>query len=242
MARDYAAGGLDDAELEVLPRALTPRILSPRLGVYPVVKRAIDFVVALVALVFAAPVMLAIAVAIKADSPGPVIFSQVRVGKGGRPFTIYKFRSMVSVAPAYSLKVRNDDPRVTRVGRFLRLSGLDELPQILNVVRGEMSLIGPRPELEFIVDMYEPWQRQRHLVTPGITGWWQIHHRNEVPMHHGIAFDLFYIENLSSKLDLQIALRTVAAVFAGARKALVGADEADESEAQSEGPGRGASR
>jgi len=198
-----------------------PQLAVPSRPLYLAAKRLIDLLVATLALVLFAPVMLLVALAIKLDSPGKVLFKQARVGKGGRPFTIYKFRSMVAVAPPYTLKVPTRDPRVTRVGRFLRLSGLDELPQFINVLKGDMTLIGPRPEMQFIVDMYEPWQLQRHQVTPGITGWWQVHHRNEVPMHHGVDYDIYYIEHLGPWLDMRIAARTAWTMLAGAARALV---------------------
>jgi lipopolysaccharide/colanic/teichoic acid biosynthesis glycosyltransferase len=194
---------------------------------YMTVKRFVDVVAAAVVMLLLSPLMLVIALAIKRDSSGGFLFRQERVGKDGRPFTIYKFRSMVVEAPAYTFKIRSDDLRITRVGRLLRLSGLDEMPQLFNVVKGDMSLIGPRPELQFIVDQYEPWQRQRHSVTPGITGWWQIHHRNEVPMHHGVVYDLYYIENLGPRLDALIALRTVKIMLLGFWQGVTGTSPND---------------
>jgi lipopolysaccharide/colanic/teichoic acid biosynthesis glycosyltransferase len=182
---------------------------------YFAAKRTIDIIVSSLAIVFLLPAMLLVALWIKLDSSGPVLFRQERVGRGGRLFTVYKFRTMSTSAPAYALKISSSDPCVTRVGRFLRLSCLDELPQLLNVLRGEMSLVGPRPELAFIVEMYEPWQRRRHEVTPGITGWWQIHHRDEVPMHQGIDYDLYYLEHAGPRLDLFIAVQTVTLIVSG---------------------------
>ncbi len=178
-------------------------------GAYLAVKRLVDAVTAGTLLILTAPFMGLLAIAIRADSPGPALFRQERVGMGGRQFTIHKFRSMTKHAPTYSYKVPLDDPRITRVGRWLRRSGLDELPQLWNVLRGDMSLIGPRPELPFIVYQYEDWQQVRHSVRPGITGWWQIHHRNEVPMHLNLHYDFYYLENLSLRLDWAIARQTV---------------------------------
>jgi lipopolysaccharide/colanic/teichoic acid biosynthesis glycosyltransferase len=159
--------------------------------------------------------MAAMALAIRLDCPGPVFFRQQRIGLGGRPFTIYKFRTMFADAPGYSYKVPISDGRITRVGRWLRRSGLDELPQLLNVVRGEMSLIGPRPEQPFIVDQFEPWQHTRHEVKPGITGWWQIHHRDDVPLHLNLEYDMYYLAHLSFLLDCQIAWCTLKIMVAG---------------------------
>jgi lipopolysaccharide/colanic/teichoic acid biosynthesis glycosyltransferase len=156
------------------------------------------------------------ALAIRIGSPGPVLFRQRRVGLRGRPFTIYKFRTMSVDAPAYSYKVPMSDERITRVGVWLRRSGLDELPQLFNVLRGEMSLIGPRPEQPFIVQQFQPWQHARHQVKPGITGWWQIHHRNDVPLHLNLDYDMYYLQHQSFKLDCQIVWRTLAIVLLGA--------------------------
>jgi lipopolysaccharide/colanic/teichoic acid biosynthesis glycosyltransferase len=177
-----------------------------------------DLIVAGLLLILALPLMAVIAAAIKLDSGGSVLFSQERVGLGGRIFTIHKFRSMLALAPRYSYKVPLEDPRITRVGRVLRRSGLDELPQLWNVIRGDMALIGPRPELPFIVEQYQPMQHIRHSIRPGVTGWWQIHQRDTPrtmdedsadAAHLGrFAYDLFYLDHLSFKLDLDITIRT----------------------------------
>jgi len=157
------------------------------------------------------------ALAIKLEDGGAVFYQQERMGKYGRRFTIYKLRSMAVEAPSYSYKVAINDPRITRVGRWLRRSGLDELPQLWNVLRGDMSLIGPRPELPFIVDQYQNGERRRHEIRPGITGWWQIHHRNEVPMHLNLDYDFYYLDNMSLRLDILIARRTIKIMVAGLR-------------------------
>ena len=192
-----------------------------------VVKRIFDLVVASTGLVFATPLMLLIAAAIKLDSRGPVLFKQERVGERSEHFFMYKFRSMVPDASAMLGKMaeydeeghmfykRPDDPRITRVGHFIRRTSLDELPQLVNVVKGEMSLVGPRPELPFVVQMYEPWQRKRFAVPPGITGWWQINGRSDKPMHLHTHDDLYYVTNYSLLLDLQILWQTVGAVIKG---------------------------
>ncbi len=189
------------------------------------VKRAFDLVVTTLALFPALPLMALIALAIRLDSGGPVLFKQKRVGEGGRLFTMYKFRTMVVGAEAlqeqlltrdaegHLLHKRADDPRVTRVGRFLRRTSLDELPQLFNVLRGEMSLVGPRPELPWLVARYEPWQRKRFEVPQGITGWWQVNGRADRPMHLHTEDDLYYIRNYSVWLDLKILWLTVQAVL-----------------------------
>ena len=188
-------------------------------------KRWIDAALATVALVVLGPLLLLIALAVRVDSPGPALFRQGRIGRGGTRFVVYKFRTMV-VDPGVGLvflraddgsmrhKVKND-PRITRVGKFLRRTSLDELPQLINVVRGEMSLVGPRPELPELVQRYEPWQHRRHLVRPGLTGWWQVSGRSDKPMHEHTELDLYYVANLSFRLDLKVVLRTVRVVLFG---------------------------
>jgi exopolysaccharide biosynthesis polyprenyl glycosylphosphotransferase len=190
-----------------------------------VVKRAIDVVIALCLLIIITPVLALVAFAITLDSPGPILFRQVRSGKNSEPFTFLKFRSMVVDAEARRqqleafneadgpiFKIRND-PRITRVGRFLRHTSLDELPQLWNVLRGDMSLVGPRPPLPSEVMKYEPWQLQRLLVKPGITGLWQVSGRSNVGFAEMVLLDLHYIQNWSLWLDLRIMLRTVLAVL-----------------------------
>jgi exopolysaccharide biosynthesis polyprenyl glycosylphosphotransferase len=192
-----------------------------------VVKRCFDLVVSLLILLVIWPVMLLVALAIKLDSPGPALFIQERIGENGRPFRMYKFRSMVVGADHMSRMVATrqdngvivhktpDDPRVTQVGRFIRRTSLDELPQLFNVMRGEMSLVGPRPELPWLVENYEIWQRRRFAVPPGITGWWQINGRSERLMHMHTEDDLYYIQNYSPLLDVQILWRTIGVVLRG---------------------------
>jgi exopolysaccharide biosynthesis polyprenyl glycosylphosphotransferase len=198
---------------------------EPRItGVTWAVKRLFDVGVTLFLVLLTWPIMLAIAVAIKLNSPGPVIFKQRRVGENGRLFQMYKFRTMISDADMRRPEVVLDDQgrqvykapedrRVTRVGRFLRQTSLDEMPQFWNVLKGEMSLVGPRPEMEFIVEKYEPWQRQRLAVPPGITGWWQVNGRSDLPMHLNTHLDLYYIRNYSLWLDILILWKTVGAVL-----------------------------
>ena len=161
------------------------------------------------------------------DSPGPALFRQERVGENCRHFTMLKFRTMVIDAEQHLDEIleetddglrfnkRPDDPRVTRLGRFLRRSSVDELPQLLNVVRGEMSLVGPRPELPLLVKQYESWQRQRFAVPPGMTGWWQVSDRSDHMMHLHTEDDLYYIRNYSLLLDVHILWRTIGTVLKG---------------------------
>ena len=189
------------------------------------VKRTFDLVVGTMLTLVALPIMALIAIAIKLDSPGPVIFKQQRVGEKGLLFYMIKFRSMVDGADEYREEMielaldgtivhkHPDDPRVTRVGRLLRSSSLDELPQLFNVLRGEMSLVGPRPEMPWLVEKYEEWQLKRFTVPQGITGWWQVNGRSDKLMHEHTEEDLFYIKNYSLLFDLQILWRTVGAVL-----------------------------
>jgi len=189
------------------------------------VKRAFDLIVSLVLFVLTLPIMLIAAIIIKLDSLGPVIFTQQRMGENEQPFAMYKFRTMVHDAESKQTDVNRitpeghivhkfyDDPRVTRAGRFLRHFSLDELPQLVNIIKGDMSLVGPRPELPWLVDKYEPWQRKRFEVPQGLTGWWQVNGRADKPMHLHTEDDLYYIKNYSLWLDLRILWRTVKAIF-----------------------------
>ncbi|MFN3373421.1 MAG: sugar transferase [Chloroflexus sp.] len=191
-------------------------------------KRIFDVVVSVTLLALLSPLMLLIALLIKLESPGPVMFKQERIGEHGRRFQMFKFRSMYIDADrrwhevakrdettGKLLHKQKDDPRVTRIGRKLRRTSLDELPQLFNVLRGEMSLVGPRPELPYIAAEYEPWQWQRFRVPPGITGWWQVNGRSEKPMHLHTEDDLYYIQNYSFWLDLRILAKTLIVVWQG---------------------------
>jgi exopolysaccharide biosynthesis polyprenyl glycosylphosphotransferase len=192
-----------------------------------VLKRSLDLVVTVLALVPGSILMLAVALLVRLDSPGPVIYRQTRVGKHGRRFTIYKFRSMRvgaerELPDLLSLNEQDgpifkkrDDPRMTRAGRLIRRASIDELPQLLNVLRGEMSLVGPRPPLPSEVERYEEWQLKRLQVAPGLTGLWQVSGRSSLNFEEMVMFDLAYIQNWSLSLDLSILLRTVPAVLAG---------------------------
>lgn len=190
-------------------------------------KRAVDVLGSALGLIVLSPLLLLIAVAIRLDSPGPIIFKQRRIGRHGRSFYMYKFRSMVANAEALKDQVRHlneadgplfkirDDPRITRVGRILRRTSLDELPQFWNVLRGDMSLVGPRPALPEEAAGYREWQRSRLNAAPGITGLWQVSGRSDLPFDEMILLDLYYIENWSPLLDLSILLRTVPIVLFG---------------------------
>ena len=192
-----------------------------------VIKRIFDLLISGISLLILWPVMLVIAIAIKLDSKGPAILKQERVGENGKLFTVYKFRSMVKDADKLMAQVitrtedgkilhkHKDDPRITRVGHFIRRTSLDELPQLFNVLKGDMSMVGPRPELPLIVKEYESWQHKRFAVPPGITGWWQIHGRSDKPMHMHTEEDLYYISHYSPLLDIKILFKTVVVVLRG---------------------------
>ncbi|MEN6626475.1 MAG: sugar transferase [Candidatus Sumerlaeia bacterium] len=179
-------------------------------------KRAMDLAITVPLLVGTLPLWAVIAAAVKLDSRGPILFSHERVGKDGRVFKLHKFRTMAASTNPYAVAPGDQsDPRITRVGRFLRRTSLDEIPQFLNVLKGEMSLVGPRPEMPFIVAQYEPWQRRRLDVPQGITGLWQIAGRKQLPLHYNLEYDFYYIRNWTLLLDIVILIRTVPAVFLG---------------------------
>lgn len=191
------------------------------------IKRGIDIVGAMVGLVLGAPLLALIGVAIRLDSPGPIVFRQTRVGAAGKTFDMYKFRSMHEGAEAELEQLRElneadgpifkirDDPRLTRVGRFLRRTSLDELPQLWNVLRGEMSLVGPRPPLPAEVIHYMEWHKKRLEVRPGMTALWQVSGRSTLSFDEGVLLDIYYIENWSLWLDFKILLRTIPQVLFG---------------------------
>ena len=225
------------AEIELRVSGNLPQILASRLRVQPIgdlaalslkpvrltghraaVKRAIDLGISGFGLLLTLPLFLAVAAAVRLTSKGPVFFRQPRVTMGGRTFKIYKFRTMVEDAHKHAstepfAKVSPDDSRITSFGRFLRNTSLDELPQLINILRGDMSLVGPRPlpaeQVAENVDLLTP----RHEVRAGLTGWWQIHGRSDVTSEEAVRMDLFYIENWSPALDLYILLKTFGAVF-----------------------------
>lgn len=178
-------------------------------------KACMDYAGAWLALMLLSPFIYLFAILIRLDSPGPVFFRQERIGKDGKPFISYKFRSMVDNATAFGLglNVAVDDDRITRVGNFLRHTSLDEIPQLFNVLKGEMSLVGPRPTLRYQVERYNEEQRRRLLVKPGITGWAQINGRNAIPWEERIRLDVWYVDHWSLGLDLKILARTLKTVL-----------------------------
>jgi exopolysaccharide biosynthesis polyprenyl glycosylphosphotransferase len=193
-------------------------------GLQRVAKRLMDVALSLAGLVVTLPVCVLTAAAIKLEDGGPIFYKSTRVGENGKLFTMWKFRSMRVNAdklghlvvgrdsegrPVYKTP---DDPRVTRVGRVIRRTSIDELPQLVNVLLGQMSMVGPRPELPWVLEKYEPWQRKRFAVPQGITGWWQVNGRSDLPLHLHTEEDLYYIQNYSLLLDVQILWKTIAAI------------------------------
>ena len=221
MSFRYAVGIFPERPWYVRRR---PPILEDRL--YFRLKRVADIVLSLAALPAILAVLAACAIAIRLDSPGPVFFFQMRTGRGGRRFRMYKLRTMLRNAEELKVKYMHlnelaypdfkitNDPRVTRVGRFLRRSSLDELPQMFNVLRGDMSLVGPRPT-SFATDRYSVWHTARLEAKPGITGLWQISGRSDIEFDERLRLDIAYLRNQSLWLDLQILVRTAGAVFIG---------------------------
>ena len=183
---------------------------------YGLTKRSCDVVGSTILLAVLLPLGLVVAISIKFDSPGPVFFRHYRIGKNGKQFILWKFRSMKADVPRYGIHPQSAaDMRLTRVGRLIRRLSIDELPQLINVLRGEMSFVGPRPEMPFIVDRYRPIERKRLAVKPGITGLWQISPDRAFPIHENLQYDLYYIRNQNLLLDGAILLRTLAAVVRG---------------------------
>jgi undecaprenyl phosphate N,N'-diacetylbacillosamine 1-phosphate transferase len=175
------------------------------------IKAIIDLTLGWLLFMVLSPFFYLMACLIRLESPGPVFFRQERVGKDARHFVAYKFRSMVDKASTMGMGARlaADDARITRTGKFLRDTSLDELPQLLNIMKGEMSLVGPRPTLPYQVEAYDDFQRRRILVRLGITGWAQINGRNAIPREDRIVLDVWYVDNWSLKLDMYIMLRTI---------------------------------
>jgi lipopolysaccharide/colanic/teichoic acid biosynthesis glycosyltransferase len=180
-------------------------------------RRAFDVLVAGAALLVASPFLAIAALAIRLESPGDAIYRQRRIGKDGRPFDVLKLRTMVTGAEhmGAGLAVSEGDTRITRVGRLLRRTSLDEVPNLVNVLRGDMAIVGPRPTVPVQVDRYTDRQRGRLAVKPGITGWAQVNGRTELPWDERIELDLWYIEHRSWRLDLRVLQRTIRMVFGG---------------------------
>lgn len=225
---DYFSLALYRASVEDFGGLPMINLRDPALNdVQRLVKRMFDLVLSSVLIAFTMLPMLAITLWIKLDSDGPILFRQQRVGENGRLFSMYKFRSMIVGADKMLDDVteisdegrvifkKADDPRVTKVGHFLRRISLDELPQLFNVLKGDMSLVGPRPELPWLVGQYEPWQHKRLAVPQGMTGWWQINGRADKPLHLHTEEDLYYVQNYSLWMDIYILLKTPWVVVRG---------------------------
>ncbi len=236
VSSDPAAGRADRADHDAEPTGLGP---STKAFVVAVPdgsrhdgpysrwgKRALDLVIAGAALVLASPILALAAVAVRLTMGGPVLFRQVRLGRDGVPFEVFKFRTMKPDRRGALVAVDDWDgvdrrrthktrehPLLTPVGSFMRRYSIDELPQVLNVLRGEMSIVGPRPELPSVAASYEPWQDARMLVRPGLTGLWQINARGTGPMHEGIEYDIEYLQQMGLVCDLRIVLATPKAMF-----------------------------
>ena len=225
---DYFSLAIYRASVEDFGGVPMINLRDPALNdVQRLLKRIFDLVLGTLTLLLVLPVLGLIALAVKLDSSGSVFFRQQRVGENGRIFGMYKFRSMVEGAEAMQKQVSKvngngqvihkcpDDPRITRVGRMLRRTSLDELPQLLNVLKGDMSLVGPRPELPWMVGQYEPWQHKRLAVPQGMTGWWQVNGRADKPLHLHTEDDIYYVQNYSLWMDIYILLKTPWVVMRG---------------------------
>ena len=225
---DYFHLALHKANIEEFAGIPMLDLRAPALTDYQLLlKRGFDLLLTIFLLPVSLIIMGVIALAIRIEGSGPIIFKQKRVGENGRAFDMFKFRTMVVDAENMRQTVetldsdgqlihKSDfDPRVTRVGRILRKTSMDELPQLINILWGEMSLVGPRPELPYLVERYEPWQRKRFAVPQGITGWWQVNGRSDKPMHLHTEDDLYYVQNYSLLLDIQILFKTILVVLRG---------------------------
>lgn len=192
---------------------------------YFLIKRLIDIVGSLVGLVLISPLLLILCVAIKLDSKGPIIFAQKRIGKNGVPFYMYKFRSMIVDAEERlgALKEKNemsgpmfkikDDPRITKVGRFIRKTSMDELPQLLNILKGEMTFVGPRPNLPKEVEKFDDWMKIKLIAKPGLTCYWQVMGRNDVDFEDWMKLDLKYVQDRNTWLDIKLIFKTFKVLF-----------------------------
>ena len=180
-----------------------------------ILKRFFDFLIALTALIILSPIFLAIAILIKIDSFGTVFFKQERIGKDEKPFYPLKFRTMVAgaVNKGLGINVSEKDERITKLGSFLRKWGIDELPQLINILKGEMSLVGPRPTLRYQVEKYNDFEKRRLLAKPGLAGWAIIHGRNSLTWQERIKYDVWYVENRSFWLDIKIIFKTFHLIF-----------------------------
>ncbi len=183
---------------------------------YLIAKRSLDISIGSIFFILTFPLWIVIGICIAFDSPGPMIFSQRRIGLNGSSFRLYKFRTMkINSAKNAPAPKTAQDPRITRIGKFLRRTSLDELPQLVNVIRGDMSLVGPRPEMPFIVKQYKRWQKKRLIVKPGLTGLWQIMGRKDLPLSKHLEYDFYYLTNQSLLFDLAILCKTAIYVIQG---------------------------
>ncbi len=240
MKEDAAAVAVVDCNCVISsPKFFIPADTTRYFGNLALVKRVLDVVMALVALVVAGPLMLVIALLVKRSSPGPVLFTQERLGRDGKPFSFYKFRSMKndsndaihrqfaamfisgdesgcaqSNAGEKVFKLKTD-PRVTTIGAWLRKTSLDELPQLFNILKGEMSVVGPRPPIAYEIENYQPWHMERLKAVPGLTGLWQVSGRSSVSFEEMVRLDVKYINNWSIWWDFAIILRTIPVVLWG---------------------------
>ena len=179
------------------------------------IKRIFDVTVSVIGLILLLPIFLVIAILIKIDSAGPVFFRQERMGKNEKPFCLFKFRTMIdgAVNKGLGYTVAVNDDRITKLGSFLRKWGIDEFPQLINVLKGEMSLVGPRPTLRYQVEKYNDFEKKRLLVKPGLAGWALIHGRNSLTWEDRIKYDVWYVENWSLWLDVKIIFKTFYLIF-----------------------------
>ena len=204
----------DLRDIETIP-SLSIQKATPSLP-YLALKRTMDIILSFPLLLITLPLWIIIALLIKIDSSGKILLTQTRIGKNGMPFTIYKFRTMQEDAPLYqTAPLEKLDSRITKIGKILRKTSLDELPQLINVLKGDMSIVGPRPEMPFIVENYSSWQKRRLSVKPGITGLWQILGRKDIPLSDNLEYDFYYINNQSILLDIIILIKTIPNVLFG---------------------------
>ncbi len=192
---------------------------------YEFLKRIIDLVCSLIGLIVLMPILILIAIIIKIESKGPVIFAQDRVGKNGKLFKMYKFRSMINNAEELKEKLASqnersgpmfkikNDPRITRIGKFIRKTSIDELPQLINIIKGDMSIVGPRPSLPNEVKKFEPWMLKRLKVKPGLTCYWQVLGRNNIEFEEWMKLDIRYVEERNSLIDIVLIIRTFFVLF-----------------------------
>lgn len=211
---DLITGTVDIVNLESIPSLDLNKVYFPWWK--KVYKRLFDILFSITALIITSPIMASIILVIKLDSHGEAILMQTRVGKNGKSFIMYKFRTMKDDSALYkNAPKEKNDKRVTKIGKFLRRTSLDELPQLINVIKGEMSIVGPRPEMPFIVKKYNSWEKRRLVVKPGLTGLWQILGRKDLPLSENLEYDFYYINNQSFILDLVIILKTIPIILKG---------------------------